>query len=339
MAQRHRRLWLKMLIGAAVALAIVDALTLNFVFAPLRASQQTRAHTADLTAQLTRSTLDSALTLPTRDPRKPWVTRTPLPTITPWLILTATPASMAPATPMPADASAPGLAPRVPATAALAAPVSTSMIVRSADTPDPTLTSSAGLASARTSNPTPTSPAPIGLTDTPSAVDVLPTATSVRSTSTPSPTRPPDTPQPPPTITAGDAAQFQVYVQDHYNTLAGQQLDILEVTFYETEAGLPKITVYVAGDDTETGFAAQNDKDVADYGHRLLDDAKIFFDGHSCAIAVVSKYDTLYPDPCLNNPTWCTVNAQDRNNHIWNITWTYVLGTSVDGADSVQTRS
>jgi hypothetical protein len=126
-------------------------------------------------------------------------------------------------------------------------------------------------------------------------------------------------------------------VQDYYNTIAGQQLDILEVTFYEVEAGLPRITVYVAGSDTNTGFAAQSGADVADYGRRLLDDVKRFFDGQSCAVAVVSKYDTLHPEACINNPTWCTVNAQDRNNHIWTITWTYVLGTSVDGADSVQT--
>ena len=213
------------------------------------------------------------------------------------------------------------------------------MAVRPPGTLDPTLAPPGGLDSTGASDPTPTSPAPIGLTGTPVAVDMLPTATSVRSTSTPSPTRSPDTPQPPPTITSGDAAQFQVYVQDYYNTIVGQQLDILEVTFYEMEAGLPKITVYVAGDDTETGFAAQNDKDVADYGHRLLDDAKLFFDGQSCAVAVVSKYDTLYPDACMDNPTWCTVNAHDQNNNIWTITWTYVLGTSVDGADSVQTRS
>ena len=63
------------------------------------------------------------------------------------------------------------------------------------------------------------------------------------------------------------------------------------------------------------------------------------FDNQSCAVAVVSEYDTLYPDACMNNPTWCTVNAQDRINNRWTITWTYVLGTSIDGADSVQTRN
>ena len=119
MAQRHADLWLKILIGVVVALAIVDVLALSFVVAPLRASQQARAHTAELTAQLTRSTVAQALILPTRDPRKPWVTRTPPPTITPWLIPTATPTPTASATPMPADAPAPGLAPGVPDAAAL----------------------------------------------------------------------------------------------------------------------------------------------------------------------------------------------------------------------------
>ena len=323
MAQRHRHLWLKLLIGVAVALAIADLLALIFVVAPLRSSQQARADTADLTAQLTRSTVEQALILPTHDPRKPWVTRTPQPTITPWLIPTATPAPTASATPMPTDAPAPGLAPDVPDAAAPAAPSP----------------AAGAILPTGASSPTPTSSPTIAPTGTPVATDVLPTATPVPPTRTPSPTRPPATPQPPPTITSGDAAQFQVYVQDYYNTLAGQQLDILEVTFYEVEAGLPRITVYVAGDDTNTGFADLSVADAADYGRRLLDDVKLFFDGQSCAVAVVSKYDTLYPDACRNNPTWCTVNAQDWYNRTWSITWTYVLGTSVDGADSVQTRS
>ena len=317
----------------------MDVLALIFVVAPLRASQQARANIADLTAQLTRSTVDPALILPTRDPRKPWGTRTPLPTITPWLIPTATPTPAAPATPMPTNVSAPGLVPGIPGTPAPPTPAPTAMAVRPPGMLQPTVASSGGLAAPGASHPTSTSPAPISLAGMPAAVDALPTTTAGPPTSTPSPTRPPDTPQPPPTITAGDAAQFQVYVQDQYNTIVGQQIDILAVTFDAVEAGLPKVTVYVAGDDTESGFAAQNGKDVADYGHRLLDDVKRFFDGQSCAVAVVSKYDTLYPDACMNNPTWCTVNAQDRNNHIWTITWTYVLGTSVDGADSVQTRS
>jgi hypothetical protein len=213
-AQRHEHLWLKILIGVAVALLIVDVLALIFVAVPLRASQQTRAHTAELTAQLARSTADPALILPTRDPRKPWVTRTPPPTITPWLILTAPPTPAAQAIQVPTNLSVPGATPDAP-DAAPAAPASTAMAVRPPGMLQPTVAASGGLDASGASDPASTSPAPIGLTDTPSAVDVLLTATSVRPTSTPSPTRSPDTPQPPPTITSGDAAQFQVYVQDH----------------------------------------------------------------------------------------------------------------------------
>jgi hypothetical protein len=322
-AQRHRHLWLKILIGVVAALALADVLALTFLVAPLRASQQARANTADRTAQRTRSTLDQALILPTHDPRKPWVTRTPLPTITPWLIPTATPAPTATATPMLANAPAPELAPDAPDAAGAAASSPTAGAIR------PTGTAS----------PTPTPPATIAPTDMRVATNVLPTATPVPPTSTPSPTRPPDTPQSPPPIASGDAARFEAYVRDHYDNIVGYPLNIMAVTIDTTEAGLPEITVHLAYDDTETGFAAQNGKDTADYGHRLLGDVKRFFDDQSCAVAVVSEYDTSDPEACRNNPTWCTVTAQDRSNHSWTITWTYVLGTSVDGADSVQTWS
>jgi hypothetical protein len=321
-AQRNRQL-LKVLIGVAVALLVVDVLVLIFVVAPLRTSQQARADTADRTAQLTGPTVNQALILPTRDPRKPWVTRTPQPTITPWLIPTVTPVPTATATPVPADAPASELAPDARDATGAAAP-------------SPTV---GAIMPTNTASPTPPSTATIAPTDTPAATAVLPTATPLPPTSTPSPTRPPATPEPPPPIASGEAAQFQAYVRTYYNTIAGQPLDILAITFYEMEAGLPRITVYVAGDDTNTGFAAQSAEDAEDYGRRLLDDAKRYFDGQSCAVAVVSEYDTSDPEPCRDSPTWCTVTAQDRLNNRWTITWTYVLGTSIDGADNVQTRS
>ena len=84
-ARWDRHFWLKVLIGLVFALLIVDVLALTYAVIPLAASQQKRAEPPTFSSRLTYSPVEQALILPTHDPRKPWVTRTPPPTPTPWL--------------------------------------------------------------------------------------------------------------------------------------------------------------------------------------------------------------------------------------------------------------
>ena len=76
--------------GWAFAMLVVDVLALTCLVIPLAASQQKRAQPVAFSRRLTQNPVDQALILPTHDPRKPWVTRTPRPTATPWLTLAAT---------------------------------------------------------------------------------------------------------------------------------------------------------------------------------------------------------------------------------------------------------
>jgi hypothetical protein len=322
-AQRDKHL-LQVLIGVVCALLIVDVLALIFMVAPLRALQQARADTASLAARPPRTTMDQALILPTHDPRKPWGTRTPRQTSTPRLIHTATSAPVGNATQMPTNAPAPGTEPSVPDAVAPVAPSPTARAIR------PTSASS----------PTPTSRAAIVPTGAPTVVAVLLTTASDAPTGTPEPTQAPDPSQSPPSITPGDEAQFQAYVQYHYSSVAGQPLAISAVIFDTTEAGLPRITIRVAGDDaagenTGAGFGA-GPKERYYYGYQLLEDAKLYFNTQSCAIAVVGEFEAFDPDACLNAPSWCTVGEHNQDNNSWPVKWIYVLGASIDGANEIQ---
>ena len=180
-------------------------------------------------------------------------------------------------------------------------------------------------------SPTPSPSADVG------AAAMLPTSALVPPPSTRSPTPSQGTDQPPPPITPGDAAQFGAYVLDHYGVIAGQPMEIAVVSVDTTEAGQPEVVVEVVGSDASNVFAAQTAAAALDYGRRLLDDTKLYSGGQSCAVKVVSSYDTSYPDLCRSNPSWCTVGERDQSNSKWSIAWTYVLGTSTDAADSVET--
>ena len=270
--------------------------------------------------------MDQALILPTHNPQKPWVTRTPLPTATPWLIPTATfepqiPAIRGPtgsgAMQAPTKAAGHGLTSGPSDAAALAMPSLATKTVLPGNTPGPTLTLP------------PTTEAATAL---PSGNDP-PTETADAFADTAGETPLP----PPPRISPGDQAQFETYVRDHYSTITGQPLDIVAVTLDTTDANVPRFVVEVAGGDTNNVFAAQPAASVSDFGHRLLDDAKFYFNGQDCAITVVSTYQTSYPDVCKNNSSWCDLVIYDESSGRWTAAWTYVLGTSIDAADTVET--
>jgi len=140
-----------------------------------------------------------------------------------------------------------------------------------------------------------------------------------------------------PATASSNEAQFTAYVQDHYSTIAGQALEITAVTFAPPETGIPIVTVEVSGGTTNNVFAAQTADVVADYGRRLLNDAKSFCNGQSCAVTVVSKYETSDPDGCTRNPNWCYLRVYNEASQAWSVVWTYVVGTFDGGSDSVQT--
>jgi hypothetical protein len=305
---------------------VVDVLALICVVVPLAASQQKRAEPAAFSPRLTRSAVDQALILPTHDPRKPWPTRTPRPTATPWLIAraTLTPGRLATSgppgnsAPMPSNAAGFRVTPGASGAAAPATPSPTVEAVRPTGAPGPTLTSPA--AGEGTVTPTP---------------EMRPAETLVAPADTPSPTPLPDTPEPSPSIVPGDFAQFTAYVEDHYNSIAGQPLEIGAVSLLAVGADIPVVTVEVVGDGMNSVLAQTPDA-VLDYGRRLLDDTKLYFDGQPFAINVVSIYDTSDPGACYNNPSWCTVGERNRDDSRWSIAWIYVQGTSARGSDSVE---
>ncbi len=327
--RRGRHFWLKVLVGLVFAILVLDVLALTYAVVPLAALQQKRAGPTAISARLTQSPVDQALILPTHDPRKPWVTRTPRPTATPWLILVATLAPQHLATPGPTENAtqvAPG-ATRAGATAESSrvvtpgAPSPVATVIQPVGAPSPTLSPQSveptGLASS----------AQAEFTETPTPAGMLPAETLVAPTSD----------QLPPPIAPDDAAQFGAYVWDNYNTIAGQPLDMVAVKVDTTEADRPKVVVEVLGNDANNVFATQTAAVMLDYGRRLLDDTKFYSGGQSCEIAVASMYKTSNGDTCTSNPAWCSVDTFDASANAWTVTWTYVRGTSVDGMDSVDT--
>jgi hypothetical protein len=360
-AQRNRFFWLKTLMVATLVILIGDVLALTCVVVPLAAPQEKRAKTPAFSARLTQSAMDQALILPTHDPRKPWVTRTPLPTATPWLIPSATLGPQRQATPglarsatqIPANAFGAGGAPESSGGVASAVPSPPATTVTPVGTPRPTLSSpqvvgpvgsisptsllSADVRSVSMPGTAPVSVAEIVLTDTPTPAGILPTETLDTPASTPSPTRSQVTAQPPPPIVPGDEAQFTAYVMDRYGAIADQALDIVAINLDTAAAGALGVAVELSGDGASNVFAAQTAAAALDYGSRLLNDMKSYFSGQYYALAVASTYKTSSGDACIDNPTWCDLDTFDASANTWTVTWTYVRGTSIDGMDSVLT--
>jgi hypothetical protein len=359
-AHRDRYFWVKLMLGTSLGVLVADLLVLAVLIVPLRASPQVSPGTRALSVRSTQAVVDQLLSLPTHDPSKPWPTRTPQPTATPWLVAAVklatqrqaelasvrnaamTAASSAGAAPASGsgDTSSQTMSSSADAGAPAGSPLSLArqaQVQLAGTPPGPTATSQTGAILAGTRAPTVVLPPSAEPSGTVTPISAAPSETSDAPTSVPSPTLLTATPEPSLSTAAGDEAQFTAYVQDHYNTIADQPLDIVAVTFAHPETGIPLVTVEVSGGTTDNVFAAQTADAVADYGRRLLNDAKSFCHSQPCAVSVVSKYETSDPDGCTRNPSWCYLRAYNEASQAWSVVWTYVVGTFDGGSDSVQT--
>ena len=356
MAQRDRCFWVKLMMGAILGILVVDVLLLAVLVVPLRASPQMSARTGDLRTGPTQIVANRVIMIPTHDPSKPRPTHTPIPTATPWLVAAIrlatqrqvelasvrnaamTAANSAGAVPAsgPGDTSSQTMSSSAEPGAPAGSPVS---LARQAQVQPPgsSATSQTGAIFAGTPGPTLAPPSIAEPAGTVMPIAAMPAETPDAPTSVPSPTLSPATPEPSQASASSDEAQFTAYVQDHYNTISDQPLDITAVTVAHPETGLPLVTVEVSGGTTNSVFAAQTADAVADYGRRLLADIKSYFNGQPSAVSVVSKYETSDPDGCTRNPSWCYLRVYNEASQAWSVVWTYLVGTFDGGSDSVQT--
>ena len=286
---RDRRFWRRVLVVAALGLVLADSLLFLGFVAPLAESSRADAAGAVQTARLSsqaqhtmRALTHEALAnealaneriiVPTHDPAKPWPTRTPTPQPTPWFIPTATPVSTATSVPTIGSTSP---APTSSSTAVVAPTgagptMSAALPTPSTGTPADGA-SSAGSAAALDATRleaatavTPTEVAEI----TAAPADVAPTAevpaadpaagAPAATTTTADGAAPPEataTPGPA-AFTPGDDAQFVTYLQSRYGALAGQTLDVAQVTLGQTPDNLPEVRVEVNVDPASNAFPA-----------------------------------------------------------------------------------
>ncbi len=358
MIQRGKRFWVKLLVGVAYGILVVDVLVLAVLVAPLRASPQVSTDALADHERPSETFADQVLVLPTHDPSKPWPTRTPLPTPTPWLVAVVRLAAQRQAelesarSAAQAHANPSGIAPTPePAGASIQTATTPTNAVALADNssngggaqkaqiqPAGTAARSQLEASpAGTPSPTPEAPSSAEPSGTATPTAPAPAESQETPTDAPGPTLTPATPEPSPAKTQGDEAQFTAYVEGHYNTIADQPLEITGVTFAHPDSGIPLVTVELSGGVWNNVFAAQAVDVIADYGGRLLNDTKSYFNGQSCSVNVVSRYETSDPDGCTSIPSWCYLGGYNQASQAWSVVWTYVIGTSTDGTDSVQT--
>jgi hypothetical protein len=352
---KHSKLKVLALVGAGLVFLVVDVLLLTLIVIPLAAS--TRTGPTGAAAGATKGA-ELALVLPTRDPRTPWPTRRPTLTATPWLVSPSTPepppatpvpaeSTLAPATPVPAESSAlpqPTLAPATSPQTGSTAPPRSSLAAAT-----PSHSPKTG-ASALVTSPTPTL-RPVAMPSfTPDAGAGLPAETpepaeTPVNASTETPTTVPDetttatpsvTPPPTPPDTLDDLPDFETFMRNYRNTIAGQPFDVVSLGVDRTNAALPRFVLEVAATEMKDIFAAQSATDLVDYGRRFLDDAQRYLGGAYSAVAVKSTYKTSNSGACASTPAWCDIGAHDEATNTWDVTWTYVRGSYTGGPNTVE---
>ena len=356
MTQRARLVWTRLLIGVFVGMVIIDVLVLTVVVLPLLPAEAAPAITPVLSIRLTQTAVVQALILPTRDPNRPWPLRAPTPTGTPRPVLPAlrqpspsvvqqpAQAEETPPRSRPAQAVTRTTSPTEASAAADVAqatgPSTPAMRATATRTPGATPASitarAPGVPTSNIQRPNPAPPAAV--VSPPGAVPTqeLPASATIAPTHVATPTLAPATAQPPPPIAAGDAAQFQAYVQTHYDTILGQKLGIEAVSFSTAGPRTPGVTVELLGNDKDNVFAAQTAAAALDFGRRLLNDTKFYYHEQPCVVTVISRYETTDVTSCTHDPSWCYVRGYNQARKSWSIVRTYVRGTYIGGSTEVQ---
>lgn len=365
MTDRKGRFWIGRLVVVLLALLVADLLVLGKLFPLLARREHAGALPVTSAGQLSARAPGNGIFLPTANPNKPYSTRTPTPTITPWLVVP--PAQAAPVSARLLGTSTPE---QLVSEAAL--PVTRASVTEPAPTETAPMTPAPmppalqpGLLPASTPRlngpsvtaPTPTpsaavSPAPA--IETPPAVessDASATATpvpdpgapaeSASATATDAPT-PESTQTPEPTATAnpppfapGDEAQFLEYILGQYSTLGGQTLAIDSVDFALAPAGWLAVELEfdasVGRDALAAGAAA-----VDDYVRRLLADTKVYAAGEPCEARVIGQFNTLNLEECSLNPDRCSIGGFVSEEEGWSVLWTYSRATFDGNSDDIE---
>jgi hypothetical protein len=157
----------------------------------------------------------------------------------------------------------------------------------------------------------------------------------VAPTETPTAT-PSATPPPAPPDTLDDLPDFETFLRQNRNIIAGQSFNVVSLGVDRTNAALPRFVLEVTGSEANDVFAAQSAADLLDYGRRFLDDGQRYLGGAYCAVAVQSIYATSNSDACSNAPAWCQVGAHDEATNTWTVTRTYVRGSLIEGSDKIE---
>jgi hypothetical protein len=362
---RNRRLWISLLVSASVCLLLAD-LALGRLIVRITASPPSGAGIRARTAVARDDAAELAMILPDPDPHRPVPAATPTSVPTPWVIL-----ETAPAPPTSSQAVSPAPSPTEPPT--LPAATDTPSLPTASPTPAPAPKAAAVIARGSGPVVTTPTPTPFGYKGPPTPLPTLtpssstgtspqagettteggaaaggvgnlssdsaqlasgnnsPGSTGVVSGATTEPTPTAEAPLP---FAPGDEAAFVDYVQGHYNTLAGQPLDVASVGFVQRSDGLPAVEVEINVTPASNPLSAQTD-DLQAYATQLLDDTVAYFASQPTGVQIVGDFATQSQDECASSPASCFVNGFISDSDGWSVSWVYVTGFFDGQADTL----
>jgi hypothetical protein len=130
---------------------------------------------------------------------------------------------------------------------------------------------------------------------------------------------------------SGSEAEFRAYIDQKYNTIGGQSLQIADVTIFNEGGEFAHHSVSIQlTEASATLFSSQPPSAAAIYAENLLQDAIRYFDGQDCLVRVYELFYTDYLADRYFDDDWYYIGDYDIDDG-WPIYRDYIWGIYTDG--------
>lgn len=131
---------------------------------------------------------------------------------------------------------------------------------------------------------------------------------------------------------SGTEAEFQDYLQNKYDSISGQPLEIVDITIFRESSGsgIDSISIQLSS-NSAVAFAQQSREDLTEYGRNLMQDAATYFGSTSYLIRVYELFYDDYLSDDYFNESWFYIGDYSVSRNAWPIYRDYIIGYYSDG--------
>lgn len=136
-----------------------------------------------------------------------------------------------------------------------------------------------------------------------------------------------------------DINSFKQYLVQNYSSINGKNLGISQINVYDDPKYDFRSVTIIVNEEGAQVLNNQNEKEMKDYGRRLLMDTKIFFNNEECSAYVEYLFYDNYLSTAYFDDKWYYIGDYSTFRDAWPIWRKYIQAYYISGYDDILVSS